>query len=328
MDSTYSQSTTANPSVKRPRKRIPLQSILTYTVLSVGTILALLPFVWMVNWSFMSGFEVAAGEFAPTRLLPANFPAAIAEAEADGIEDFDILADHMFANYVEAWERGKFSQYMWNSIRITTIQITLLLLVCIPAAYAFARLKFYGKNFLFGAMLTTMMIPGVVTLVPNYLTVVWFSRLSETAFGPAGAWLNNWPSLVIPFIASAFTIFLLRQFFTQIPDDLWDAAQLDGAGHIGFLTRIVIPLSKAPIFTVAIFTFVSAWNSLFWPMLVITSEEWRPIAQGMQFFVQTDAEAEMNLQMAAAVITILPIIVLYFFTQKQFTEGLWSGAVK
>jgi len=313
---------------KRPSKAFPWGDVLTYTVLVFGTIVALIPFVWMVNWSFMSGFEVSTGQFVPSRLIPNNIAQASLQAQADGQDDFNIVTGYIFENYIIAWERARFSQYMWNSVRITAILVSGMLVVCVPAAYAFARMRFIGKEFLFAAMLTTLMIPGVVTLVPNYLTTVWFSRLSESLFGRAGVWLDNWPSLVIPFLASAFTIFLLRQFFAQVPSDLWDAAQLDGAGHIGFMMRVVIPLSKAPIMTVVIFTFIGSWNALLWPLLVITTDDWRPIAQGLQYFVQTDANTDAQLQMAAAVITVLPIIVLYFFTQKQFTEGLWSGSVK
>lgn len=313
---------------RRPRKPVRWGRVATYMVLVMGMVMSILPFLWMVNWSFMSAFEVSTGRFVPSRLVPENIQEAAAVALEEGDEDFNVLTGFVFANYIEAWQRARFSQYMWNSIRITAIQIAGLLVVCVPAAYAFARMNFFGRNFLFVMMLTTLMIPGVVTLVPNYLTVVWFSRLSQSVFGPAGAWLDNWPSLTIPFMASAFTIFLLRQFFAQIPKDLWDAAQLDGAGHLGFLFRVVVPLSRAPIFTVVIFTFIGTWNALLWPLLVITTDDWRPIAQGLQYFVQTDADNESHLQMAGAVITVLPIIVLYFFTQKQFTEGLWSGAVK
>ena len=177
-------------------------------------------------------------------------------------------------------------------------------------------------------MLTTLMIPGVVTLIPNYLTVIWFSRLSETVFGPAGQWLNNWPALTVPFMASAFTVFLLRQFFQQIPQDLWDAAQIDGASHMDFLLRVVVPLSRAPIMTVVTLAFIGSWNALLWPLLVVQTDEWRPIAFGLERFVNADATNDQQLQMAAAVLTILPILVLYFFTQKQFTEGLWTGSVK
>jgi ABC-type glycerol-3-phosphate transport system permease component len=288
--------------IERPRNPIKWGKILTYAVLSFGAFLAILPFIWMVSWSVMTANEVVRGQFIPT----------------------EINLD----NYVEAWNRANFGQFMWNSVRISIISITGLLLFCIPAAYAFARMKFYGRNVLFALMLATLMIPDVVTLIPNFLTVVWFDRMGESVFGEAGRWINNWPSLTIPFMASAFVIFLLRQFFMQIPDDLWDAARIDGAGHLRFLVSVVVPLSRAPIMTVITLSFIASWNSLLWPLLVANDDTWRPVAFGLSKFVQADASDAFALQMAASVIMVLPIIIIYFITQKQFTEGIASTGLK
>lgn len=292
----------ARSHIKVPGKPVDRGKVFVYAVLIIGALFSILPFIWMVSWSLMTNIEVITGSFLPRQAL--------------------------FENYVQAWDTAQFNRFMWNSARITSISIFGLLLFCIPAAYAFARMQFWGRNVLFGVMLATLMIPDIVTLIPNFLTVVWFSRLSESIFGPAGAWLNNWPSLTVPFMASAFTIFLLRQFFAQIPQDLWDAARIDGAGHVRFLLRVVIPLSRAPIMTVVTFAFIGSWNALLWPLLVVNSDEWRPVAYGLTKFVQTDAGDEFHLQMAASVIMIIPILVVYFFTQKQFTEGLWTGSFK
>jgi ABC-type glycerol-3-phosphate transport system permease component len=280
----------------------PWSKILTYAVLIFGAVLALGPFLWMLSSSLMSAGEIAAGRLLPAQLL--------------------------FQNYPQAWDIANLGQFMWNSIRITAITVAGELLFCVPAAYAFARMNFYGRNVLFSLMLSTMMIPAIATLIPNYLTVVWIHRLSENIFGEAGRWLDNWPSLTIPFMASAFSIFLLRQFFAQIPVELWDAARIDGAGHLRFMRSVVLPLSRAPIMTVLIFGFIASWNSLMWPLLVVQTDEWRPIAYGLQKFVSADAPNDLHLQMAAAVIMIIPILILYFFTQKQFTEGVVSSGLK
>lgn len=277
---------------RRPRR----SRALGYVVLAAGGVLALLPFLWMVSWSLMTNVEVTVG-----RVLPAQV--------------------HL-VNYATAWDKANFSQFMWNSSRITAITVCGLLFFCIPAAYAFARMRFWGRNVLFAVMLATLMIPDIVTLIPNFLTIVWINRLSQSLFGPAGAWMNNWPALTIPFMASAFTIFLLRQFFSQIPDELWDAARIDGAGHLLFMLRVVVPLSRPAIMTVVIFSFIGSWNALLWPLLVIQTDAWRPVAFGLTKFVQADAGDEFHLQMAASVIMILPILVLYFFAQKQFTVGI------
>ncbi len=285
------------PARKRRRSRT-----FSYIILAAGSLLAVLPFLWMVSWSLMTNIEVTVGRVWPAQVL--------------------------WGNYADAWDRANFSQFMWNSSRITAITVCGLLFFCIPAAYAFARMRFWGRNVLFALMLATLMIPDIVTLIPNFLTVVWINRMSQSLFGPAGAWMNNWPALTIPFMASAFTIFLLRQFFSQIPDELWDAARIDGAGHLLFMLRVVVPLSRPAIMTVVIFSFIGSWNALLWPLLVIQTDEWRPVAFGLTKFVQADAGDEFQLQMAASVIMILPILALYFFTQKQFTAGIATTGSK
>lgn len=288
------------PTSTRQPKPIRWGRIAIYAVLILGLVQAVFPFLWMLSASFMSLGEVTFGYLLPSALR--------------------------FENYAEAWQEANFSQFMWNSIRITVITITGQLVISIPAAYAFARMRFFGRNVLFGLMLTTLMIPEVATFIPNYLTVIWLGRLSENILGVP--WLNNWPALTIPFMASAFTIFLLRQFFTQIPDDLWDAARIDGAGHLRFLVSIMLPLSRAPIMTSVTFAFIGAWNALLWPLLVTQTDEWRPVAVGLTKFVSSDAPNALHLQMAAGMMMIIPILIMYFFTQRQFTEGIASSGLK
>lgn len=282
--------------------RAPLDGgkIFIYTVLIVGVALMVFPFLWMISTSLMTLSEITFGKLIPSEL--------------------------QFNNYVEAWNRANFAQFMWNSVRITGITLAGQLLFCIPAAYAFARMKFVGKNLLFSLMLATIMIPEVARFIPNYLTVIWLGRLSEALLG--FGWINNWPALTIPFMATPFTIFLLRQFFLQIPEELWDAARIDGAGHARFLASVVIPLSRAPVMTSITFGFIGSWNALLWPLLLTQTDDWRPVAVGLTKFVNSDAPNALHLQMAAAVMMIVPILVLYFFTQRQFTEGIAASGLK
>ncbi|MBN2304373.1 MAG: carbohydrate ABC transporter permease [Anaerolineae bacterium] len=140
-------------------------------------------------------------------------------------------------------------------------------------------------------------------------------------------WVDSWPALVFPFLASTFSIFLLRQFFMQIPDELWDAARIDGAGHLRFLFQVVVPISRAAIVTVVIFTFIGTWNALEWPILVTFTDNWRPISYGLYAFT-TEAGSDLNLLMAGSVITLVPVIVLYLIAQKQFTEGIATTGLK
>ncbi len=294
---TVNQSTNATKQISRP---ISWGNVFTYAILLFGVILMIFPFLWMISASLMSLTEVTFGKLIPSQPL--------------------------FSNYAEAFQRANFGQFMWNSTRLTAITLTGQLLVCIPAAYAFARMRFVGRNVLFTMMLATIMIPEVARFIPNYLTVIWLGRLSDSLLGIP--WVNNWPSLTIPFMAVPFTIFLLRQFFMQLPEDLWDAARIDGAGHIRFLRSVVIPLSTAPIMTAITFGFIGSWNSLLWPLLLTQTDEWRPVAVGLTKFVNSDAPTELHLQMAASVLMIIPILILYFFTQRQFTEGIATTGLK
>lgn len=285
-----------------PRNLFSWTKVLSYAALIFAAGLSLAPFLWVLSASLMSTSEIAAG-----RVLPANL---------------------LFENYLRAWDLSNMGLYMWNSVRMVAIAVVGELLFCVPAAYAFARMNFWGKQTLFTIMLSTMMIPAIATLIPNFLTVVWISRLSESLCGEGCKWLDNWPALTIPFMATPFSIFLLRQFFAQIPQELFEAARIDGAGHGRFLWSVVLPLSRAPVMTVALFAFIGTWNSLMWPLLVVQTDTWRPIAFGLLKFVNNDAPNELHLQMAAVVIMIAPMMVLYFFTQKQFTEGIASSGLK
>ncbi|MCB0238799.1 MAG: carbohydrate ABC transporter permease, partial [Anaerolineae bacterium] len=211
--------------------------------------------------------------------------------------------------------------YMWNSVRITFITLAGELVVSILAAYAFARIKFPGRDVLFALLLSTLMIPAMVTIIPNFLTVTWLGRI-----GPI-KWINNWPALTVPFMGNIFSIFLLRQFFIQIPDELFDSAQIDGAGHLRFLWSIVLPLSKAPLMVIIVLSFIGTWNALAWPLLVTNSPDWRPVSVGLYSFID-EAGQMINLMMAGAFIVIIPVLVLYFFTQKQFTESISRSGLK
>jgi multiple sugar transport system permease protein len=159
------------------------------------------------------------------------------------------------------------------------------------------------------------MIPFEVTMIPNYITV---SRLG---------WINTYWAVIIPWIASVFGIFLLRQFFATIPDDLYDAALLDGCGHFRFLTQIVLPLSKPALISVGLFNFLGSWNAFTWPLIVTREEKMYPIQVGLRYFVTESGTATQEL-MAAATITILPLVILYFFAQRQFIEGISTTGLK
>jgi ABC-type glycerol-3-phosphate transport system permease component len=284
------------PKVRAHRAGSGLRTkFLVYAVLLVGGAISVAPFLWMISTSVMT-----LGEAQGVRVVPTEV--------------------HL-ENYVEAWEEADFAEYFVNSVQISLITVVGELVVCVLAAYAFARIDFPGKNLIFGLLLSTMMIPAMVLIIPNFLTVTWLGRI-----GPI-KWINNWPALTIPFMGNAFSIFLLRQFFAQIPDELFDAAQIDGAGHFRFLLQVAVPLSRAPLMVVIVLSLIGSWNALAWPLLVTNSPEWRPIAVGLLSFVQ-EAGQQTNLMMAGAVITIVPVLIVYFITQRQFTESIARSGLK
>lgn len=230
-------------------------------------------------------------------------------------------------NYIKAWTEADFSLYMRNSVFITILTVVGVLVTGTLAAYAFARMHFPGKNLIFSLYLATYMIPGAVTIIPNYLIIVGLENYFTANLGMSNVWLDNWTALTIPFMVNAFSVFLLRQFFAQIPDELYEASLIDGCGHFRFLRQIVLPLSKAPIMSVVIFNTIWAWNQLQWPLIVTSTARWRPITVGLSSFI-SEAAAETQLIMAGSVITTVPILILYFFTQQQFTEGISTTGLK
>jgi ABC-type glycerol-3-phosphate transport system permease component len=270
--------------------------VILYTLLLSSAALALLPFYWMISTSLMT-----LGETIIRKWLPAV---------------------PQFINYVEAWEEADFAKYFLNSVIITFTSIVGILFTSTLAGYAFARIKFFGREVIFAVILSTMMIPETVTLLPNLMLI-----RGNIIPLPGGSWMNTLQGLTVPFMANAFSIFLLRQFFAQVPYELWDAARIDGCGHFRFLLQIVLPISKAPMMTVLLFAFTGSWNAFAWPLLVTTKDTWRPIMVGLWSFV-SEAGPETNLLMAGAVISLLPILVIYFITQKQFTEGIATTGLK
>lgn len=295
-----------------------------YLILILGAVMAMTPFFWMISTSLMS-----LGETINRQVLP-DIP--------------------QFVNYQNAWNEANFSQYFQNSVLITAISLSGLVITSVLAGYAFARIKFPGRNIIFAILLATMMIPQAITVLPNQLLIrgliiplpgvdqrafdicirdggQWLSCQLNNFLWRDASWINTLQALTLPFMANAFSIFLLRQFFAQIPDELWDAARIDGAGHLRFLRTIVLPISKAPMMTVLLFGFIGSWNQFMWPLLVTTKDIRRPIMVGLWTFVQ-EAGPQTHLLMAGAVITLIPILIIYFITQKQFTEGIATTGLK
>jgi len=271
--------------------------LVPYLILIIVVIISFFPFFWMISTSLMTLGETINRSFLPET--------------------------PQWINYSTTWNEGKFSKYLINSILITFVSVSGLLFTSILSAYAFAKINFPGRDIYFFIILATMMIPEVVTIMPHVLIIR--GDVIPLPFGPS--WMNSLQGITVPLMANAFSIFLLRQFFLKFPNELWEAAKIDGCGHLRFLITIVIPMSKPIIFTVALFGFINAWNSFMWPMIVTTTEKWRPLTVGIYSFI-TEAGPDTNLLMAASVISIIPVLVVYFFTQKQFTDSIATLGIK
>ncbi|MCE7947852.1 MAG: carbohydrate ABC transporter permease [Chloroflexi bacterium CFX4] len=294
---------------RRAKRQINWFRLFVYVALSFAAIVYILPFAFMVGKSLQTSFEANN----TTNILPTL-----------GIQ-MQNYTDVLFGSQRLGVSR-QFIVFLRNTIIIEIFSVVGQTVICVLAAYAFARMRFPGRNLIFGMLLMTLFVPSIIILVPNLIIVTQVDRFFRSIH-PSLTWMNNWPALVIPFLSNTFSIFLLRQFFMQIPNELWEAARVDGAGHLRFLRSVVVPISWAPIMTTVLFCFVAVWSALEWPLLVTSDESWRPIAVALQQFRQ-DGGTQLHLLMAAAVVALLPVMILYFFTQRLFTQGISTSGLK
>jgi sn-glycerol 3-phosphate transport system permease protein len=218
-------------------------------------------------------------------------------------------------NYSAAWSDGHFSRYIFNTVVVTLAITAGQVITAVAAAYAFAFLRFPFKRTLFVLFLVTLMIPGEVTILQNVATIKDFG------------WSNEYWALVVPFLASGFGAFLLRQSFLQVPSELREAAFLDGYGHLRFLLRIVVPLTRPAIAAMGLFAFLGAWNQYLWPLLVTDNDSRRTIQVGLKQ-LQAGSLDQVTVTYAGTVLAFLPIVLLLIVFSKQLVRGLAAGAVK
>lgn len=222
---------------------------------------------------------------------------------------------NIFQNYVDAWNAAPFSKYYMNTVLMATATTVLEIIIGSMAAFAFAKLNFFGKNFIFTLFLATMMVPGEVMLVPNYITISRFQ------------WIDSYYALIVPWVVSVFAIFLLRQQFLTVPNELWDAAKIDGSSSWRFLWTVMVPLSKPSILTGALLKFVGSWNAFLWVLIVTKSPEMRTLAVGLQTFRSESGEI-YNLLMSASTFSLIPVILLFILLQNYFVEGIAKSGLK
>ena len=271
-----------HPPQSAPRLRLPTR-LLLFVVLGLGSFIMLAPFLVM--------------------LVVSLFP-----IEAFLTRDFS-LDQLTWQNYVETFQIIPFARYYLNSAIVAVAVTVLQILISSLAAFAFARLRFRGRDVLFILYLATLMIPFQVTLIPNFLII--------TRFG----WYDTYLALTVPLLFSAFSTFLLRQYYRGIPLEMDEAARMDGASSFRIWWQVILPLSGPVLAALAVFVFQATWNDFLWPLVVTSSEEMRTIPIGLAYFVGQYSTA-WNLLMAGSVIALLPVLIIYHVAQKSFVQGI------
>jgi multiple sugar transport system permease protein len=276
-----------------------------YAVLIAGVVIFVAPFAWMVTASLQDVGDMFRW---PPQWLPRS-------------PDLD--------NYALFFQQANVGRLFLNSAYVALAVTFLQLLTASMAAYAFAKRRFPGRDALFLLTLGTMMIPGQVTLIPTYIIlkhVPFFGGNDWLGQGGHG-WLDSYWGLIVPQAASAFAIFLLRQYMTTIPNDLLDAARIDGASELRIYAQIVMPLCRPALAALAIFSFSYQWDNFYWPLIIVASEELRTLPLGLALFVVRNRTA-WDLLMAGSVVATLPVVVVFLLFQKHFVRGIAMSGLK
>jgi multiple sugar transport system permease protein len=268
-----------------------LREIALHALLYGLALLTVAPFLWMVLTSFKEIGDILT---YPPRWIPSRF---------------------VIDNYLNAFQAAPFGRYYFNSMFVAVAVTIGQMVTCSLAAYAFARLTFRGRDALFYVFLGTMMIPGQVTMIPGFLMLHWLG------------WIDTYAALIVPGLASAFGTFLLRQFFMTIPRDIEDAASIDGCSRFGVLWRIILPLSRPALATLAVFTFMGVFNDFLWALVVTSSDEMKTVQLGLAIF-RDRYQTDWGQLMAASVTATLPILLFFFAAQKYFIRGITLSGMK
>ncbi len=269
-----------------------LRSLFSHAVLMIGSAFFIMPLIFMVSTSLKASRQIAK---FPPELIPNPF---------------------IWGNYTDVFVYAPMHQYLLNTLFLILPAILGASISSALAAYAFARLRAPGKNVIFYLLLSTMMLPGVVTMIPTYIV---FAKIG---------WVGTFKPLIIPaLLGNAFYIFLMRQFFTTIPRDLEDAALVDGCSRLRIFWSLILPLAKPILATVTVLAFMGAWNDYMGPLIYLQDRSQYTLSLGLQVFV-TSHKTEYGLLMAASTMMVMPIILLFFFAQKQFVQGITLTGMK
>lgn len=296
--------TVTGPIVGSKAPGLRVGRILLYTALSIGALLMITPFLWMVLTAFKSDLEIAKFTWLPGELR--------------------------WRNFVEAMQTAPFLRYFRNSLFIAVGETAFTLAVCTTAGYALAKLPIRGSKALLSYFILLLLVPFQIILVPLFLIVKSIPLFGgNNILGQGGiGWLNSWWGLIIPLGAAPLFTFLARQFYVSIPNELAQAARVDGLGEFGIFWRIMTPLVKPALITICVFQIEAAWNAFLWPLMITTSDEMRPLQLGLAIFAQNPAEVQWPYLMAGTALATLPMIVMFIFAQKRFVEGMANVGIK
>ena len=291
----------------------PLVTFFTYAFLLLMALIVLFPFYWMIISSLKSTMEYRLN-------VPTFWP-----------------REFMFSNYVEAFTTGSLGRLFYNTLIVGLVSTILSLVITVLSAFAFARLEFKGRETLFTLLLATMMIPGELFTITNYQTINNFFGLAKLGkeigsefLVKIGNWQNTYTVLIVPFLVSVFYIFLLKQNFLQIPNELYLAAKVDGTSYLKYLWKVMIPLSLPTLISITILKMMGAWNSYIWPRLVANDEAHRLITNGLRgtAFVDEAGQTNFPVQMAAVAIVSAPLFLVFIFLRKYIMAGVSRSGIK
>lgn len=285
------------------RAKFPL--ILTYIILIAGALVMVMPFIWMISTSLKPDSEIFGNTI---RWIPSEFD---------------------FKNYTDAFEQTNMPRLFLNTTYITFVAVVSQVLLGSMAGYVFARLQFRGKSVLFFILLTTMMVPFEVLIIPVFLLIRYFPLAGgNDILGQGGSGLiNTFAGVMFPNFVSVFGVFLFRQFYLSFPKEIEEAAIVDGCSRIGVYWRILLPNSKPVVGTMALFAFLWSWNDFLWPLVVIKEESLKTIQLGLSLFNQDQGTQWAEL-MAASVMAVVPVIALYIFLQRFLVSGGLTSGLK
>lgn len=272
-------------------KKISFQSVFSNLILIIGSVVMIFPFYWM----FISAFKTAAEvNTTPPTWLPSRIS---------------------FENFIYAFRTAPFFRYFINSVVVTLVVVFLTMLVTILAAFAFSRLQFPGRDIAFAFCISLMMIPFEMIIITNFGTIAKLGLI------------DNLIGLIVPFTSSVFYTYILRNFFLSIPDSLYYSAKVDGASNWTYLWKIMVPIAKPALFTIALLNAIISWNSFLWPLLVINSRINRTLPLGLYAFI-TDGGVRYERLMAASTVVIIPMVILFLFARKSIVKGVARGGLK